>query len=212
MTSSDAPAIGTVVREVLAELLPDVLAAQAPRNGATPGRAAPAVPAAPPAVPRVPAPPVARVHRPSQRLAEAVPQVAAPARPTPPPAAPQAPAPAAVASLPALGDDGVHEVAIDSQADLDAFVRDLVRRLESPRDRLAIRAGKLRFALRRPVVGSDGRPPAVRVERGAVTERLVAEAAAAGSRLVLGPKAVLTPMGRDRARKLGVEIEKERQC
>jgi hypothetical protein len=52
----------------------------------------------------------------------------------------------------------------------------------------------------------------MRVERGAVTERLVAEAAAAGSRLVLGPKAVLTPMGRDRARTLGVEIEKERQC
>ncbi len=84
--------------------------------------------------------------------------------------------------------------------------------MENPRDRLAIRAGKLRFALRRPTVGSDGRPPAVRVERGAVTERLVAEAAAAGSRLVLGPKAVLTPMGRDRARTLGVEIEKERQC
>jgi hypothetical protein len=137
---------------------------------------------------------------------------AAPVPPTPLPAAPQAPGPAAGAYLSALGDDGVHEVAIDSQADLDAFVRDLVRRLESPRDRLAIRAGKLRFALRRPAVGADGRPPAVRVERGAVTERLVAEAAAAGSRLVLGPKAVLTPMGRDRARTLGVEIEKERQC
>jgi hypothetical protein len=215
MTRSDAPALGTVVREVLAELLPDVLAGQAPRNGSAPRGAAPAVPVAAPAVPRVPAPPVARVHRPSQRPVEAVPQAAvapAPAPAAPLPAPPRAPGPATVASLPALGDDGVHEVAIDSQADLDAFVRDLVRRLESPRDRIAIRAGKLRFALRRPAVGSDGRPPAVRVERGAVTERLVAEAAAAGSRLVLGPKAVLTPMGRDRARKLGVEIEKERQC
>jgi hypothetical protein len=212
--------IGTVVREVLAELLPDVLAGQAPRNGSTPGRAAPAPAAPPPAVPRVPAPPVARVHRPSQRTAEAVPQAAAPAPATPQPAPPRAPdppapAPAATpapASAPAPSGDGVHEVTIDSQADLDAFVRDLARRLESPRDRLAIRAGKLRFALRRPTAGADGRRPAMRVERGAVTERLVAEAAAAGSRLVLGPKAVLTPMGRDRARTLGVEIEKERQC
>ena len=91
MTSSDAPVIGTVVREVLAELLPDVqLAGQAPRNGATPGRAAPAAPAAPP-VPRVPAPPVARVHRPSQRPADPVPQAAAPAPAAPRPAPPLRP-------------------------------------------------------------------------------------------------------------------------
>jgi hypothetical protein len=212
MTSAEVSVIGTVVREVLAELLPDVLAGHAPRNGATPVRPAPAAPAAPPAVPSVPAPPVARVHRPSsQRRAGAVPQQAPGPAPAPAPAPPAVPAAAADPSPPVLG-DGVQQVTIDSQADLDAFVRDLMRRLENPRDRLAIRAGKLRFALRRPAVGSDGRPPARRVERGAVTERLVAEAAAAGSRLVLGPKAVLTPMGRDRARSLGVEIDKERQC
>jgi len=38
------------------------------------------------------------------------------------------------------------------------------------------------------------------------------DAAAAGARLVLAPRAVLTPMARDRARSLGVEIEKERPC
>jgi hypothetical protein len=48
-----------------------------------------------------------------------------------------------------------------------------------------------------------------RVERGAVTERAVLKAAKDGKRLVLGPKAVLTPLARDRARVLGVEIEKE---
>jgi hypothetical protein len=51
----------------------------------------------------------------------------------------------------------------------------------------------------------------MRVDRGAVTERVVNEAAAAGCRLVLGPSAVLTPSGRDRARQLGVEIEKEKR-
>jgi hypothetical protein len=42
-----------------------------------------------------------------------------------------------------------------------------------------------------------------------VTERTVARATAAGGRLVLGRRAVLTPLGRDRARSLGVTVEKE---
>ena len=49
-----------------------------------------------------------------------------------------------------------------------------------------------------------------RIERGAVTERVVRDAARAGERLVLGPGAVLTPLARDRARSSGVQIEKER--
>ena len=49
-----------------------------------------------------------------------------------------------------------------------------------------------------------------RVEQGAVTERAVIAAARAGERLVLGPRAVLTPLARDKARALGVPIEKER--
>jgi hypothetical protein len=60
-----------------------------------------------------------------------------------------------------------------------------------------------------------GRGPATpaadhRIEKGAVTERAVQAAASAGARLVLGPRAVLTPLARDRARALGVPIEKER--
>ena len=49
----------------------------------------------------------------------------------------------------------------------------------------------------------------MRVDRGAVTERRVAQAAAEGARLVVGRRAVLTPLARDRARTLGVVIEKE---
>jgi hypothetical protein len=59
------------------------------------------------------------------------------------------------------------------------------------------------------VNGSDGRP-ARRIERGAVTEKVIRDAARAGQRLVLGPGAVLTPLARDRARASGVEITKER--
>jgi hypothetical protein len=58
-------------------------------------------------------------------------------------------------------------------------------------------------------VNGSGGPPARRVERGAVTERVVRDAARAGERLVLGPGAVLTPLARDRARACGVEISRE---
>jgi len=47
-----------------------------------------------------------------------------------------------------------------------------------------------------------------RVERGAVTERVVNTAAAAGARLQIGPRAVLTPLAKDRARVLGIVIER----
>jgi hypothetical protein len=55
-------------------------------------------------------------------------------------------------------------------------------------------------------------PPAdtaVRIERGAVTERAVVAAAKDGRRIVLGARAVVTPLARDKARALGVALEKE---
>jgi hypothetical protein len=82
--------------------------------------------------------------------------------------------------------------------------------MENPRDRMAIRAGRLRFTLRRDAAAPQA--ATVRIEKGAVTERRITEAAGRGSRLVLGPGAVLTPLARERARALGVEIERERRC
>ena len=70
---------------------------------------------------------------------------------------------------------------------------------------------RLRFRLAGGRAAPAGRPqPSHRVEKGAVTEAMVAAAARAGARLVLGRGAVLTPLARDRARAAGVEIEKER--
>jgi hypothetical protein len=110
----------------------------------------------------------------------------------------------------------VERVDLRTDADLDAFVRSLVRRLENPRDRMAIRSGKVRFRLGATAPSGGGAAgsaaPVMRVERGAVTERTVRDAARDGARLVLSRRAVLTPMARDRARSLGVEIEKERPC
>jgi hypothetical protein len=133
-------------------------------------------------VPQVPAPPVAAVLRPSTWSA--------------PPAGGEVIGGAAA-------DAGLERVRLDSDDDVDRFVRSLLAR--PPQELEAIRAGRLRFTL-----GRAGDGGAVRVERGAVTERKVEEAAKAGARLVLGPGAVLTPLARDKARAKGIDIERER--
>ncbi|MHB1596088.1 MAG: hypothetical protein ACYCU3_18150, partial [Streptosporangiaceae bacterium] len=105
--------------------------------------------------------------------------------------------------------DSAETVTLRTDADLDAFVRRLLHMFENPMHREALRTGRLRFRL---AAGSaPGSPrPAHRVDKGAVTEAVVREAARAGARLVLGRRAVLTPLARDRARAAGVEIERER--
>jgi hypothetical protein len=107
-------------------------------------------------------------------------------------------------------------VTIDSDEDLRRFIRHLMNRLENHRERLAIRTGRLRFTLRRSSAAAAGggtdSGPVTRVEKGAVTERMIRAAAAEGARLVLGPGAVLTPLAREQAKARGVEIERERRC
>ena len=121
----------------------------------------------------------------------------------------------------AAGDAGQQpeDVAMRTDADLDAFARRVAALCEDPAQRAAIREGRRRFRLAGgaragagPATGGRTAAPAggvVRIDHGAVTERRVAQAAAEGSRLVLGRRAVLTPLARDRARTLGVVIEKE---
>jgi hypothetical protein len=106
-------------------------------------------------------------------------------------------------------------VSLADDADLDRFVRRVAALCEDPAQRAAIAGGRQRFRLAGPAArpSTDKGSPAsgvTRVDRGAVTERTVAKAAADGARLVLGPRAVMTPLARDKARVLGVEIEKER--
>ena len=109
------------------------------------------------------------------------------------------------------------QVSLRTDADLDALVRRVATLCEDPRRRAAIRDGRHGFRLAagsgEPPVGTSATTAAartvVRVERGAVTERAVRRAAADQARLVLGPRAVLTPLARDTARSLGVDVERE---
>ena len=90
-------------------------------------------------------------------------------------------------------------VRIESDADLATFVRSVLDYADE------IRSGRLRFRW-----GASSSPDVMRVAHGAVTERTIRKAAEAGGRLVLGPGAVLTPLAREKARALGVDIERER--
>ena len=106
--------------------------------------------------------------------------------------------------------DADETVTLRTDADLDAFVRRLLHMFENPRHREALRTGRLRFRLAAGSAAPGSPRPAHRVDKGAVTEAVVREAARAGARLVIGRRAVLTPLARDRARAAGVEIERER--
>ncbi len=105
--------------------------------------------------------------------------------------------------------ESVEVVSIRTDAELGSFVLHLLHLFENPKHRDALRAGRLRFRLAAPAAGGQAQP-SHRIEKGAVTEAMVAASARAGTRLVLGRRAVLTPLARDRARATGVEIVKER--
>ena len=118
-------------------------------------------------------------------------------------------------------------VNLSTDDDLAAFVKRLLDL--DPGQREELRSGRKRFRLASPQAlsvpagagqvgagqsnGAERAGPSApvrRIERGAVTEAVIAAAARAGERLVLGRGAVLTPLARDRARASGVPIEKER--
>ena len=99
-------------------------------------------------------------------------------------------------------------VNLSTDEDLAAFVKRLLDL--DPGQREELRSGRKRFRLAGPQAPSGPSAPVRRIERGAVTEAVIAAAAGAGERLVLGRGAVLTPLARDRARASGVRIEKER--
>jgi hypothetical protein len=105
-------------------------------------------------------------------------------------------------------DPAAWTVQISSDDDLHAFALRVLKLADNPKLRRDLIGGRIRFAL--AGTAAAGPSAAHRVDKGAVTERAVAAAAKAGARLVLGPRAVLTPLARDKARALGVPIEKER--
>jgi hypothetical protein len=140
---------------------------------------------------------------------EVVRDVAASVVPVPTPPAP--PSPVGFAPTGPLAADEktrTDAVRIATDQDLDAFVRHLLRLFENPKTRADLRAGRLSFRL---AGNGRGAPATRRIDSGAVTERHIADMSESGGVLVLGGKAVLTPLAREKARALGITIEKERK-
>jgi len=199
-------ALRQLVREVLRDVLPG-LAAGVGAGAAQPVASAFAVPPASSAAPS----PAASGAPPSGTPGTS--PVASGAPPSGTPAASPSPAghtaPPAVPAAAPPGGTGAQPVRLATDEELHAFVLHVLALADNPKRRRDLLAGRLRFTL-----AQGGRADANvadhRVEKGAVTERAVQAAASAGARLVLGRRAVLTPLARDRARALGVPIEKER--
>ena len=115
----------------------------------------------------------------------------------------------------------IESVSITSDSELAAFVRRLIQLLEDPAAGAALRSGRHSFSL---AGGAPGAPattttaPAVShataagqsvLVTGTVTEAKINKCAGAAA-IVLAPGAVITPLARDRARALGLRIERKR--
>ena len=108
------------------------------------------------------------------------------------------------------GNARTEEVTLATDADVAAFVRRILKLARDPKQREAMESGRLAFRLKSATAsGPARRSGGERIEKGLLTERAVAAAARAGKRLVVGRRVVLTPLARDKARQLGVEIERE---
>ena len=100
-----------------------------------------------------------------------------------------------------LSAGSVEAVRIGNDGDLAGFVA----RLLQPATLDAVRSGKLHFTLQGgtlPITASTAL-------EGVITEQKLDKFAAAGT-LVLAAGAVLTPLARDKARRLGLKIERRR--
>lgn len=99
------------------------------------------------------------------------------------------------------GSPAVETVRIATDHDIAAFVA----RVTEPAMAEKIRSGQLRFTLAPPQ--SAGLPASTLT--GVITEQKIAQIKGPGP-LVLAPGAVLTPLARDKARRLGLTIERRR--
>lgn len=99
-------------------------------------------------------------------------------------------------------------VRLSTDSELDQFVRKLLRLFENPKNRADLKTGRLRYRLAGQSTAAGGATH--RIDSGAVTERHIADIAS--GTLVLGRRAVLTPLAREKARAMGITIQKERTC
>jgi hypothetical protein len=109
-------------------------------------------------------------------------------------------------ALPVAKADLDADVEIASDDDLNAFAREIARADEAKRE--AIVAGRTRFSLRRNSAKPKGGTH--RIDKGVLTEAMVAEISRAASRIIIGKGVAVTPLARDRARETKLEIVRDK--
>ena len=102
------------------------------------------------------------------------------------------------------GGSGVVTVA----ADLDGFAREIVNAAAHEDLKSAIMTGRVTFKRKD---ASQGQPPVMkgdqfRIDQGMLNEMRIAEIGKQYSRILVGPQVVVTPLARDRARELKLEL------
>jgi hypothetical protein len=97
-------------------------------------------------------------------------------------------------------------VEIASDADLDRFAREIAKADDGKR--AAIAQGRLKFVLRRD--RTQPRQGTRRLDKGVLTETMVVEIARAHSTISIGTNVAVTPLARDKAREMKLEIVRDR--
>ena len=95
--------------------------------------------------------------------------------------------------------------------DLNGFARDIVQAAGHEDLKAAIMTGRVTFSREnsgpsepKPARTARGEP--FRIDRGMLTEMRVAEIGKEYSKVIVGPEVVVTPLARDRARELKLEL------
>jgi hypothetical protein len=102
-------------------------------------------------------------------------------------------------------------VAVDD--DLNRFAQTIVQAAEHEDLKAAIMSGRLKFTNHtqpKPSAGSPRNPHTAdgsfRLDRGMLSETRVAEIGKSHTKIILGPDVVVTPLARDRARELKLQL------
>jgi hypothetical protein len=98
-------------------------------------------------------------------------------------------------------------IRIVSDDDLNAFARDIAKADETKR--AAILSGQLRFTLGRNG-GGETRQGTHRLDKGVLTEAMVIDLGRANNRIVVGKGVAVTPLARDKAREVKLEIVRDK--
>jgi hypothetical protein len=121
-------------------------------------------------------------------------------------------------------DESTEEITLASDNDLHRFVQRLLAMAEDSSVREALRSGQRKFRLAKSAVSSSAAPRpqqreesrrptqntgGSRIDKGLVAERHIVAAAKNGGRLTVAKGVAVTPLARDKARQLGVVIERE---